>query len=401
MSGAGLLERPAPSGGAPLPQLDALRGAAILAVFTQHFGDRFLPFVEERVAASTPAALAPWILTVIHHAFWGVDLFFVLSGFTLARGYLAGRAPSAGRFFLRRAARIFPGYLVALAVTLAFHRFVFESPSFPMALAAHLLVLQGYWAPGGVVIIGALWSLTTEVHYYLLAPFLSRWALTNRRLWLLGLVVLGSFAARAACHAAFLDEPGVRTWIFEASQRRWITSRLDEFVLGAMAAALHASAMASPHRARLARLAPAFTALAAALVVVSFRLEGELYLMPGGSWTAGVMALGTASLVLSVALLEGRALSLAAPRWLRAVGVVSYGVFLYHQLAQGIVGARLPGTGWPVLLENLALSLALALGMGAASWVVVERPAIAWVGRLEERRRARALSPILVQDHRA
>src|SRR6185503_1427838 len=61
-------------------------------------------------------ALAPWVLTVLHHAHWGVDLFFVLSGFSLAQGYIrafAGgpRAPPSPRAFLRRrAARILPAY---------------------------------------------------------------------------------------------------------------------------------------------------------------------------------------------------------------------------------------------------------------------------------------------------
>src|SRR6185437_14252626 len=120
----GLLVRPAPSGGRVLPQLDALRGVAILAVFVQHLGDRFMPFVEAEAARALPPALAPWVLTVLHHAHWGVDLFFVLSGFSLAQGYLrafAGgpRAPPSARAFLRRrAARILPAYYVALTITL-------------------------------------------------------------------------------------------------------------------------------------------------------------------------------------------------------------------------------------------------------------------------------------------
>ncbi len=107
----GLLDRPAPSSGRVLPQLDALRGVAILAVFVQHLGDRYMRFLDARAEAALPAAIAPWVLTVLHHAWWGVDLFFVLSGFSLAQGYLRafqlGRAEPARRFLVRRAARIF------------------------------------------------------------------------------------------------------------------------------------------------------------------------------------------------------------------------------------------------------------------------------------------------------
>jgi peptidoglycan/LPS O-acetylase OafA/YrhL len=60
------------------------------------------------------------------------------------------------------------------------------------------------------------------------------------------------------------------------------------------------------------------------------------------------------------------------------VGVASYGVFLYHQLAIGVVGWALPAPGWRSLGANAALALALSLAAGAASWVLVERPAMRW-----------------------
>src|SRR6185437_16863872 len=97
---------------------------AILAVFVQHLADRFLPFLEARIASALSAATAPWALTILHHAWWGVDLFFVLSGFSLAQGYVsafaAGRAGPPARVFLaRRAARILPAFFVAIAVMVA------------------------------------------------------------------------------------------------------------------------------------------------------------------------------------------------------------------------------------------------------------------------------------------
>jgi peptidoglycan/LPS O-acetylase OafA/YrhL len=365
-----------------LPQLDALRGVAILAVFTQHFGDRFMPFVEGEVGRALPGAAAAWILTVLHHAHWGVDLFFVLSGFSLAQGYLGafarGSAPTPARtFLLRRAARILPAYYLALAVDLAFHRRVLRLPDAAAALAAHLAVLQGYVTPGGIAIIGATWSLTTEIGFYLLLPLLARPLLSpGRRRYVVGAAIcLLSWGSRAALHAAVLT-PGVHTALLEATQRRWITSRLDQFVLGALAAAMYREILDGGDRAR--RLAPAALALSALALVVGFRLEGALYLSPGGSWPYALISLATASLVLSAVLCDGGALRVVAPAWLRAVGVVSYGVFLYHQLAIGLAGALLPGEGWRCLVENAAGALAIALAAGTASWVLVEKRAIGW-----------------------
>lgn len=410
------LARPAPSGGGPaLPQIDALRGAAILAVFAQHLGDRFLPFVEERVALTAPAALTPWILTVLHHAWWGVDLFFVLSGFSLSLGVLRGdwkerpgaaaprgQSPSApglalaaGPFYLRRAGRVLPAFFVAIAVMIAVHPGVLQRPDVGAALAAHLSLLQGYVVPGGIVFIGAAWSLTTEAHFYLLLPLLARPLLSREprapsRRFLFGLTLcLFSWCARALLHARVL-EPGVHSATLEATQRRWIVSRLDQFVLGALAAVAYAELTRSPAARRTAaQLAPLALGLCLVALPVTFRLEGALYLSPGGSWPYALMSLATAALLLSAALCEGRALRLLAPAPLRALGIISYGVFLYHQLALGLVGGwlgalhlvdRSPDSGrsWSSLGWNGALALALASAMGLASWIAVERPAIRW-----------------------
>ena len=382
-----LLARPAPSGGGQvLIQLDALRGVAILAVFVQHLGDRFLPFLEARIASSLPAAAAPWALTILHHAWWGVDLFFVLSGFSLAQGYVsafaAGRAGPSPRVFLaRRAARILPAFFVAIAVMILARPSVVRLPGFPAAFAAHLTLLQGYVAPGGIVLIGAAWSLTTEAHFYLLLPLLARPLLdpsrASRRWLTAGAVCALAWGSRALLHAWIL-EPGLHTALLEASQRRWISSRLDQFVLGAFAAAINATIRTSPRAAEAARRAPYALALSIAALVVAFRLEGALYLDPLGSWPYALISLATTALVLSASLLEGRALAALAPAPLRALGVVSYGVFLSHQLALGLVGHVLGGepSTWAALGANAALGLALSVAMGVASWTLIERPAL-------------------------
>jgi peptidoglycan/LPS O-acetylase OafA/YrhL len=381
-----LLARPAPSGGGRvLVQLDALRGVAILAVFVQHLGDRFFPFLEVRATHALPAWLAPWALTILHHAWWGVDLFFVLSGFSLAQGYVSAfRAdrdgPSAHVFLARRAARIVPAFVVAIAVMIAVHPRVVRCPGFPAALLAHLTLLQGYVTPGGIVLLGAAWSLTTEAHFYLLLPLIARPLLSRdaTRRWLTaGVLCALAWGSRAALHAWIL-EPGVHTALLEASQRRWISSRLDQFVLGALAAAIHATIRSSPRAAEAARRAPIALAASIVALVIAFRLEGALYLDPHGSWPYALLSLATAALVLAASLIEGRVLAWIAPKPLRALGVVSYGVFLYHQLALGIAGHALGGedSTWLALGANAALALALAIAMGTASWIVIERPAL-------------------------
>jgi len=381
------LERPAPSAGPSLPQLDALRGVAILAVFVQHLGDRFLPLVRAAIEARAPAPLVPWILTVLHHAWWGVDLFFVLSGFSLGLSWIRSGGQTPGAFLIRRAARILPAYWIALVVTLAFHREVVGAPAFSASLAAHLLVLQGYVSPGGIVIIGATWSLTTEACFYLVFPWIAPLVLRQgRRALLLGAaIVIGSWITRAVLHAIVL-EPGIHTGLLEATQRRWIPSRLDQFVLGALAARSFVALARSP---RAGAIAPWALVACVPALVIAFRLEGLHYLEPGGGLVPyALLSLVTAALVLSAVLCRGRALVIVAPRPLGFVGIVSYGVFLYHQLVIGLSDLeRGSAPTWKNLARTASFALVASVIVGYASWVLVERPSMRWAS--QKRRESR------------
>lgn len=379
--------RDAPSGGgALLPQLDALRGVAIAAVFVQHWRDGCGPLVEDGLARLGPS-LGPWIGTVVHHAHWGVDLFFVLSGFSLAlawaRADRAGRPlPAPGRFLLRRALRLYPAFLVAVALVVATHPSVVRRDGFGASMLAHAALLQGYVTPGGIVLVGAAWSLTTEAHFYLALVPLARPLVTGRlgkRIAVAAALCVGSWLVRAALHHAFL-EPGVPSALLEASQRRWMPSRLDQFVAGAFVAGLYADRERStPARAGAAALVVG----SVTLLVVAFRLEGALYLSPGGSWPYALVTLATAGLVAGATAAGPEPSRWLAPKALQRIGVASYGVFLLHQLVLGAVAAvvALGADGWLAALATAALAFAISVALGWASWTWIERPALRLASR--------------------
>lgn len=372
-----LFRRPAPESGASAsPLLDVLRGVAILAVFVQHLGDRFMGAWEDAISSALPPAFAAWPLTVIHHAYWGVDLFFVLSGFTLARGYRSryarGLSLPAREMLSRRVARLLPAFGVAVFVHVVTHPRTVLLPGFAASMGLHALLLQGYAPEGLPLWIGAAWSLTTESQFYLLLPLLAPRLLHPSRslarvlVWALGLLAL-AWLSRALLCALFVSPAG-RSFAFELTQRRLVTSRIDQFVMGLLAARW------APGPGELRR---PWTTLALSIValVVAFRLEGACYLEPLGSLPYALVGLATTGLVVSVAGLPEKVAEGALGRALGALGIVSYGVFLYHQLALGLVGALVPGE--PTVLLSLVAgfpALALAFVFGLLSFRFVERP---------------------------
>jgi peptidoglycan/LPS O-acetylase OafA/YrhL len=392
-----------------VPALDALRGVAILAVFAQHLSDRFEPWARAGIEGALPAWLAPWALTLIHHAWWGVDLFFVVSGMSLGLGYVRaygtpGRPPPrAVAFWKRRAARLLPAYAVALVVTIAAHHRVVSNASFAASLAAHAALLQGYIAPGGIILIGATWSLTTEGHFYLLLPLFARPLLTPSRparAILVGAALCATaWFVRGALHALVL-EPGVRTFMLELTQRRLAICRLDEFVLGALCALAYDAIDRKGLADRAARIArPALFAAIAALVV-ALRLDGIHYFAPGGAWPYALVSLATAAIVLVTCLQTRPAESssrLEAPSLLARLGVVSYGVFLYHELLLGVTGAVVPLARGPAnastFVWTASLALAASVLAGYASWRLIELPMLRLAAGKRDRRTDPAAEP--------
>ena len=165
--------------------IDALRGVAFLAVLGFH--------VSQRVEG-LPTLLAD----VLGRGFAGVQLFFVVSAFTLCVSMTAraGEPRPLAAYFLRRAFRIVPMFWCAIALYLALTGF---GPHWGVPDGLHVwqvllaaLLLHGFdlHALNGVVPGG--WSVATEAQFYLLLPLMLRGASTLRRtvILLLGTVAL-------------------------------------------------------------------------------------------------------------------------------------------------------------------------------------------------------------------
>ena len=100
-----------------MPELDTLRGIAVLMVFLFHG-------FEEMVA---PGPIRPlwqrWTLAIIQQGWTGVNLFFVLSGFLITGILLDSRRKPQyfSRFYYHRVLRILPAYYLLLLVLFTLH----------------------------------------------------------------------------------------------------------------------------------------------------------------------------------------------------------------------------------------------------------------------------------------
>ncbi|MEZ5959712.1 MAG: acyltransferase [Hyphomonadaceae bacterium] len=322
---------------ARLTQIQMLRAVAAFLVLAAH-----LAVIE------TKYAIDPILPDWFSIGFAGVDLFFVISGFIMARlADDAARGPGAsGAFILARAGRIYPLYwAVTAAVTalwLVRPDMVFASNTAAPDLIRSFLL----WPDDTLPILAVGWTLVHEMYFYVifaLVLLLPRQA-TLPVLLLWAAIVAGGYAAGLGAASP--------------ESRIALHPLTFEFVVGALAG------FALPRQAPKfgnAALALGVIALGAALtaVVVTELWRDDAFWME--SWLRpALFAVPGALLVFGLAALDlkGR----GAPSLLAHLGDQSYALYLTHVLslsAAGRIWQALPQTNsaW----DNVAALVVLIL----------------------------------------
>jgi peptidoglycan/LPS O-acetylase OafA/YrhL len=164
-----------------IPQLDGIRGLAILLVLVWHF------FSEPLLDSAHGAA---YVLGRISMFTWsGVDLFFVLSGFLIGGILIDSRGAERyfSTFYIRRFFRIIPVYFLAclayfpllLLVRVALNAHYQHMPWYVYATFS-----QNFWLNDlrWHTFLCQSWSLAVEEQFYLTLPLVI-WLLDPRKLW--------------------------------------------------------------------------------------------------------------------------------------------------------------------------------------------------------------------------
>jgi peptidoglycan/LPS O-acetylase OafA/YrhL len=289
-----------------IPQLDAIRGIAILVVVVHNLHGLDFP----------PLSL------VTNYGWMGVDLFFVLSGF-LITGILLDTKPSEHyfrNFYARRGLRIWPLYYALLLFMFvivpllrpqdAAEIFQRSTPwwSYPFFLQ-NFLVTAPALAAGP---LGVSWSLAVEELFYLVWPFFVRYLPVERLQIIAWAVLLGS--------------PWLR---LDFLARHWIVysnpfCRLDGLMAGALLAILMRKSGFAPGRL----LKPAWIVF---LIAVPLAIATAAY---GVMWLTFSMAAVASAAFVYLGLFEANAWfrTLVTNRFLIFTGSISYALYLLHKI---------------------------------------------------------------------
>ncbi len=144
-----------------MPELDSIRGLAILGVLFTH------GFYYATTVSLYHSAAQRFVIHATTLGRTGVNLFFVLSGFLITAVLIDSRQQSGcyRRFYVRRALRILPAYYGVLALLLVHH---FDNWPFVTLSVIYLSNLTPLW--GIPLAYSSLWSLAVEEHLYLFWP---------------------------------------------------------------------------------------------------------------------------------------------------------------------------------------------------------------------------------------
>ena len=369
---------------ATIPEVESLRGIAIALVVLFHV-DLLSggPSLAESAHPSLPGAF-------LHGGHTGVSLFFVLSGFLLAPPFLvaAGGGPPVrcGAYFARRALRILPLYVTAVAIAsvrcatrpadvLRGIPYLFFLNAFPDA-TTRLVPYSDVW-----------WSLATEAQFYLVLPVLPWLWRTRVRRWMSVALALAWVAAYVG---TVTDWVGTGTVVGRITLFASMFGRGPLFVLGAGAACalpglrtrVRTWTASHPWAARGGLADVAFAGVIVGLAVLLRAVAGMSYIGAELSWQWWHLIEGvlwTTALVLVTAT-PLRSRWLFCNPLLSRLGLWSYSLYIVHPpLLWSILHHR--GTLRPLIdawqvpaVARPPIAVAACIVVAALSYQLIERP---------------------------
>jgi peptidoglycan/LPS O-acetylase OafA/YrhL len=350
------------------------RGIAILLVLFAH--TLYFPITDQFVGSGN----------------LGVDLFFVISGYTITARLLEEESSTSvlGRFYIRRVFRILPPvcvYLATLCVISTFFKIVSRGE-----LLSSLFFWRNYQLsldPSGPF-TGHFWSLSIEEHFYLLWPVVLIRASRKRALFvaIFGAIATAVWRAHDSANS-FLTNlfPAGKTMAFYRVIRT--DQRLDGLLVGCILAIVISRRSV---REFIFRNFPILMPVVCAVLLVRFARMALGY-----PWLS-IYVLFAIAVASTIVVKQGPIYQLLCSRPLVWIGRISYSLYIWQELFllqfwQNLFAFYkhpLPLGVGAMVIVNLACTFAAA----ACSFYFIERPCIAFGRRISQRIHARTVESV-------
>lgn len=337
-----------------ISELDGIRGIAVLMVVIWHY-----------ITCEGAAKFSPIFAMVVKPTllFWsGVDLFFVLSGFLIG-GILLDHCEFKNfykTFYIRRAMRILPVYMLLLALFFlcrAFLNYNHYGWLFDHAVPdlAYLTFTQniymGFRGTFGGNFLGVTWSLAVEEQFYLLLPFLLLLAGSKKfKQWIIILIIVSPFLRLAfPGFGAIVNMP----------------FRMDSLLTGTFLSIIFRSEFAinilTQNKSTLWGI---FVVLLLGIGVMTQHGIGRNFLDP-----SAIAFFYAVFITLAILHRNEKITAILRSKILTKLGMYSYGIYMYHQMVSGILHGYFRGKppsmetadGIVVTLASLILTIILAI----------------------------------------
>jgi len=349
--------------------LDAVRGIAILGVIATHS-------LSATVASTGSYSIPPEVFRAFDFGQFGVEVFFVLSGWLMFAIYWDKPDFSKSGYWTRRIARIWPLWVIFLALAYV----VYGTPNAGMPGWLSFVLGAGFlgWLSAVLVVIplGGL-TIQQEMGHYLLFSFFRRLGAS----FLAITVIIGfisAFIARAI--AAKATDDSVMHSMSDAWLRLNIFNSWPFFLLGGAAFVIsnrwRASGVSAIVRPR--SWSSLFIAIALLLGMLTTYAQG----------TPGYFVLGYVIVAVAIAV-AGNAIPVVGPV-MRSIGQYSYFMYFFHfwvlrWLQARYTSSNLPQDGMTTTIQNIlvlmaifTLTVALSWAAGLVSWNLFEKRVMAW-----------------------
>lgn len=396
--------KPLSAHGERLAALDGLRGFAVLWVMLHHFLH----------GATHGNLLVGGIFTFIHYGYWGVDVFFVLSGF-LITGILFDTKNADNyysSFYARRALRILPLYYGVIFAVFVVAPFIIQYTAAQRALCSEQIWLWLYvgniamvvkkapiYDAGGIKLLH-LWSLAIEEQFYLLWPLVVYYC-SRRRL----IQVCFGLCALAMVSRITVDYLGAA----KVTASFFTLSRVDGLALGALAAMLARSPGGLAARVGFARR---LAAVSCVLVVVLLYTQAKVgWVDSPAGYGISLIRLGLFMAVLMLAVggpPGGWTRRAFSQKWLIFFGKYSYGLYVFHYMMLPIFdryfsAQRLESLLFGRFIAGMAARMIICTGISLVvallSWHLFEKHFLKFKDRYAPHRTALPPAEVAPSEH--